>query len=369
MDVSEAIRIWKEAGEFTSDEIDDFVARRGGDVVAIIKRKMGLAWFDIFNSRIPSEARPGQAAAHRNAERIISRCEALLLESPADFDIIPILSRLGAWYADDYAEEGDGFDDDESSLIEAEDLPELIGTSAWSWTPEETGDLLVDVLKTRDGLGDRGGLVNWLENRLWTEERQLAVGPVTKEVACTFIRQHHSSLPNCNRRGMMFAIGAFYGSELVAVATAGTPTGRWGPGECSADGTLELTRIASRGGLTRVDRRGRTVPVNASSALASRLMDLLPESGRGSTRGCRFVTYSLTSERSSTYLALVAKGLRPVAFRRGSVRSGARADADDDSLVDRDKIVWEYGPAARPPDWSLVDPSRRAGAIAAFGRQ
>jgi hypothetical protein len=41
-----------------------------------------------------------------------------------------------------------------------------------------------------------------------------------------------------NPRGMMYAIGALWrdetrrGGELIAVATAGTPTGRWGPGEC-----------------------------------------------------------------------------------------------------------------------------------------
>lgn len=31
-------------------------------------------------------------------------------------------------------------------------------------------------------------------------------------------------------------------SELIGVATVGTPTGRWGPGEYPVDGILELTR-------------------------------------------------------------------------------------------------------------------------------
>lgn len=138
-----------------------------------------------------------------------------------------------------------------------------------------------------------------------------------------------------------------------------------GEGGCPVDGILELTRIASVGGLTRTDRRGRIVPINASSALAARLMDLLPASGRNGVAGCRFVTYSLTTERASTYLALVAKGLRPVAFRRGGAPSGARSGSEH-SLAEADKIVWEAGETARPPRWDLVPLERRIGAIKAF---
>ena len=73
-----------------------------------------------------------------------------------------------------------------------------------------------------------------------------------------------------------------------------------------------------------------------------------PFSGRRGVEGCRFVTYSLIGERASTYLALVSKGLRPVALRRGKAPSGARGSTA--SLSDVDKIVWEAGPAARQPD-------------------
>jgi len=116
--------------------------------------------------------------------------------------------------------------------------------------------------------------------------------------------------------------------------------------------------------LTRIDRRGRTVPVNASSALAARVIDLLSFSGRRGVEGCRFVTYSLIDERASTYLALVSKGLRPVALRRGKAPSGARGSTA--SLSHVDKIVWEAGPAARQPDWKLLPEDQRAGAARAF---
>ena len=102
--------------------------------------------------------------------------------------------------------------------------------------------------------------------------------------------------------------------------------------------------------------------MNASSALASRLIDLLPTSGRRGATGCRFVTYSVVGERATTYLALVAKGLRPVGMIRGKPLKGATGN-----VARMDKIVWEAGPAARAPDWSVLSPERRAGAIRAFG--
>lgn len=211
-----------------------------------------------------------------------------------------------------------------------------------------------------------------IADRIWESERHLELRSIDKEQACDFVARHHSLLPYCNPRGMMYAIGAFWRLDaddhedhgrrkLVAVATAGTPTGRWGPGPCPVDGILELTRIASVSGLTRQDRRGRTVPVNASSALASRLIDLLPSSGRRGTVGCRFVTYSVVGERATTYLALIAKGLRPVGIIRGKSPKGAHGE-----VAWLDKIVWEAGPAARDPDWSVLPEERRGGAVRAF---
>ena len=62
-------------------------------------------------------------------------------------------------------------------------------------------------------------------------------------------------------------------------------------------------------------------------------------------------------ERATTYLALVAKGLRPVGIIRGKPSS---------EVAMLDKIVWEAGSAARAPDWNVLPPDRREGAIRAF---
>lgn len=362
---SDVLGRWRRdmASKFPPDRVDSFIARHRGLIEDMIERKLARRpWFSIFNERggVPRDEMPGYRRARDVARGLFAWCSLLIEEAPADLDLRPALEYLGSTRG---SWDGDEFDDDPSVL--AAELPDLVGTSAMFWSPEETGDLLVDVMEARDGIRTAKEVEDAIADRIWSDERRLELRSIDKVTACEFIRLHHSALPACNPRGMMYAIGAFIQGEMIAAATAGTPTGRWGESGCPADGTLELTRIASIRGLTRVDRRGRTVPINASSALASRLMDLLPASGRNGVVGCRFVTYSLTTERASTYLALVAKGLRPVALRRGVPPSGARS-ASEHSLADADKIVWEAGQAARPPHWALVPPERRGGAIRAF---
>lgn len=351
------------AGRFPPDRVESFIARHRGVIEDMIERKLTRRpWFSIYNERggVPREEMPGYRRARDAARGLFAWCSSLVDEAPADLDLLPALEYLGStrgsWHEDEC--------DEDPSVLAAE-LPDLVGTAAMFWSPEETGDLLVDVMEARDGIRTAEEVQNAIADRIWSDERRLELRSIDKVRACEFIRTHHSALRVCNPRGMMYAIGAFIQGEMIAAATAGTPSGRWGESGCPVDGILELTRIASIGGLTRIDRRGRTVPINASSALASRLMDLLPASGRNGVAGCRFVTYSLTTERASTYLALVAKGLRPVALRRGAAPSGARS-ASEHSLAEVDKIVWEAGEAARPPRWELVPPERRGGAIRAF---
>ncbi|MBK8262798.1 MAG: hypothetical protein IPK80_15870 [Nannocystis sp.] len=125
-------------------------------------------------------------------------------------------------------------------------------------------------------------------------------------------------------RGIVHALAARWRGQIAAVALAGAPTGRWSrTSDCPPEGTLEITRVASRAGLRRFDRRGRDVPVNAASALVAHLIDLLPTSGRGAP-GCRLITYQLSSEDGAIYRALVARGLRPVALSRHAQAGGAR---------------------------------------------
>ena len=97
-------------------------------------------------------------------------------------------------------------------------------------------------------------------------------------------------------------------------------------------------------------------------------MDLLPRSGREGEAGCRFVTYSLESEAGTTYLSLAAKGLRPVRYMKGKPPTGARAKAGARNLGHVNKIVWESGPAARPPKWDLIPERQRQGAQKAFAQ-
>lgn len=260
------------------------------------------------------------------------------------------------------------------------DLPGLIG--AFDWDPETAGDLIAAYAAESERFG--GTVPDWLfeqqiADQIHPDPRygKLVLRVVPKEVAYDFVRRHHSALKGRLAPGLMYAIGAFqlrHGKRprLVAVALAGHPTAQWPewlqakqrdydvaagdrPAPCHKYGVLDLTRVASVGGIYTRDRKGRKVPINASSMLTSRVMDLLPISGRHGHPACLFVTYSMPTEKGTTYLSLVSKGLRPVYRRRGQAPSGARAGGTGAALSQVDKIRWEYGPAALPPDWSVLE--------------
>lgn len=265
------------------------------------------------------------------------------------------------------------------------DLPGTI--DAFELSPEDVGDLIYSYVRESERYG--GTVPDWL----WVQQIADAIYPdprygklelraVPKEVAYEFVREHHSALGRGAKLppGLMFALGAyrreaFRRPELVAVALAGHPTGAgWvRRKDCGAEGTLELTRVASIGGLYTTNRKGQKVPLNASSMLTSRMMDLLPVSGRHGVEGCRFVTYSMIDEKGTTYLSLVSKGLRPTKRVRPKKRAtGARAGGKGTAKAEVEKIRWEYGPAADPPDWSslkgVVPDDQVQKAIRAFDR-
>ena len=121
-------------------------------------------------------------------------------------------------------------------------------------------------------------------------------------------------------------------------------------------------RALARGGEINADITatvGAHQPGGGEAGVGSSDDDELSAEGRRSLGGS-----SLVGERASTYLALVSKGLRPVAMRRGKAPSGVRGSRA--SLSHVDKIVWEAGPAARRPDWALLPEAQRAGAARAF---
>ncbi|MCB9743924.1 MAG: hypothetical protein H6740_15095 [Alphaproteobacteria bacterium] len=199
---------------------------------------------------------------------------------------------------------------------------------------------------TRAQLGGGGALPRWaalavLEDAL-VPHRRLRLVNVGKATATDFIARHHRHLPQLNARGLMYALGACYGGRLVAVATAGHPTGRWA--EVPASNVIELSRVASDG----------TVK-NAASMLVARLLDIAPRSVRGDREeGWLFVTYQLAGEPGAPYRALKDKGLRPVACVPGRVPGGARRGSEE-ALARADKLRWEAGPLAMSGDWGLVE--------------
>lgn len=298
---------------------------------------------------------------------------------------------LGSRDEDWYDEASELYD---QMFLRPDQLPDAIGVD---WEPAVAADLISAFWLESERFG--GGTPDWLfkvqiADSIFPDPRfgRIELRVVPKDIAYPFVKEHHSALGGKAKLppGIMYALGAYirgpyirkvgdekrhefaYRPELVAVALAGAPTGNWkGRGEaCGPKEILDLHRVASIGGLYTINRKGQEVPLNAASMLTARIMDLLPQSSRTSRPGCLFVTYSLASEAGTTYLSLVSRGLRPVELNRGRTASGSRSGGAGTALSDEDKIRWEYGPAALPPNWEalegLVADERIQGAKAAF---
>jgi len=179
------------------------------------------------------------------------------------------------------------------------------------------------------------------EDALGDKATGLQLVNVDLDTAEAFIAKHHSHYPDWQPR-VMYALGVKQGDRLVAVATAGTPTGPFG----DPHAVLELHRVASDATV-----RG------ASSMLVARVIDLLERSPRGGAKGPpRLVTYQLLTEEGTTYKALRDKGMRPTVYTDPKVSgSGARSGTGSSAP----KLRWEAGPGAREARWDLLDPERR----------
>ncbi|HRI11177.1 MAG TPA: hypothetical protein PKW35_25340, partial [Nannocystaceae bacterium] len=198
-------------------------------------------------------------------------------------------------------------DDPEWSILEDDERTEIVHAAVVPlWDLDDADRLIQAVADVDGGLRDEVDVLEEIAAALRDgTDPELEIHTTTPDAACEFVALHHRHLPLCNRRGIVHALAARWRGQIVAVALAGSPTGRWGrASECPPEGILEITRVASIAGLRRYDRRGRLVPVGAASALVARLLDLLPTSGRG-VPGCRLITYQLTSEDGAIYRALV----------------------------------------------------------------
>lgn len=328
-------------------------------------------WFDVYAQHgAPKKGERGHVPSllpEAQEDALMGRAAALL-QVWHDPELGPALMHRLAW---------DGLVDDPSYPIESEpdedenDLVELgIATVDPGLTEHAGLELfarMVGVLSTASLGATENVLPELLQIAIvgdaldaHASTRPRLVG-VSKELAIDFVRRHHSELPSANTKGLLYAIGVAVGERLVAVGLGTTPSGQFSARACSKHGILELSRIASDG----------TVP-GASSMLASRLIDLIPKSGRYGVEGCLLVTYSLITEKGTTYLALADKGLRPVAYNRGKRQGGgARKGATGEGQHAADKIVWEAGPYAKPPRWDVLArtaavPQQVAGAAKQF---
>jgi hypothetical protein len=251
-------------------------------------------------------------------------------------------------YVEDY---GGDLLEPEDRMFAFDELPSLVGVDA---SPEDVAYLFGKVAESVEDIDEDelDAIPMWLEIGIVHD----ALSPeaktrprlinVPKDEAEAYINEHHQQL-DMKDVGLMYSLGVVVDGRLVAVATAGTPSGAFRSRDCGLDGILELSRIASDQSV-----------LGASSMLASRVLDLVPRSGRRGLDGCLFVTYSLFTEAGTTYLALADKGLRPVGIRPGTKPTGARRGAGDSALRSEPKIIWEGGPAARAPDWGVLEKTR-----------
>ncbi len=354
-----AVRAELPAGVSPAD-LNGFLARHGGTLRAQLAEALadrpvepvvepGTVLWPVFHMKgapKPGERgyRPGYDA-EGIAENMLD--EALtLLEEPELF---------WAWTATRRAAgavgPGDWWADEEEQDVDPDELGELLGVPSWLSVSRSREVALSVVQRAMEVEGralsaeaqSDGRLPRWAAVGLLADElRQdapLRLVNVTKARAAAFIERHHSTLPCINTRGIMYAIGVQARGRLVAVATAGSPTGRWS--RVDSRNVLELTRLASDG-----------TTKNAASMLVARLLDLRERSRRGRPReAALFVTYQLSEAEGAVYRALQDKGLRPVERVPGRPPSGARAGGRlspcqqrtgvTTSLSHIDKIRWE----------------------------
>lgn len=251
--------------------------------------------------------------------------------------------------------------DDEDRFFQEEDIPDLLGIP--KAPPQEAMEILARAFEVRKETADEPVpeiLLQAIVEDALRHSGLPRIVNVSKAEAVAFVAKHHSQFDQARVKGLLYAIGVVVGDRLGAVALANTPSAGYRTRACPQEGILDLSRIAS----------DRSIP-NASSMLASRVIDLLASSGRRGVKGCLFVTNSLLDEHGTTYLALADKGLRPVGLTRPKKKGTGARKGPSTGKPELAKVIWEAGPAALPPRWEVLAktaaiPKQVEGAKAAF---
>lgn len=182
---------------------------------------------------------PARLAAEARAESIYHAARDLIR---GDLGQLVYEQMLRAW---DLPPHGEPVLD---PLIEPDDLPTLVHWPELS--PQHAADLLHLVMRASDpvGAGPPPAVATAMIADAIHPASPLRLVNVNLDRAVRFIADHHRTMPLANRRGLMYAVGACKGRRLVAVATAGTPTGRWAnPHAASGSGATSASAALSAG--------------------------------------------------------------------------------------------------------------------------
>lgn len=144
-----------------------------------------LQWFELYNPEggVPVEESAGYRRALVAAEQVFESVLWVLDQPPIDLDVLPALDSLGSTRYDLDLEEGD---DEFGAAVSPDELPALVGTDVYGWTPEETGDLIGDVMdaESRGGYRTDALIKHEIARQIWLAEGRLELASIDKESAC-----------------------------------------------------------------------------------------------------------------------------------------------------------------------------------------
>lgn len=267
----------------------------------------------------PVKARRVVAEATHRANQVLDRWPSITPDATPDLHMA-LMDALGFDVeAGSYSDQA-ALEEAEMLGIPAESLTELVSVLEGSGSGGTLEDIAARV--AQHALDESGALKYVVLDK-----------KVHGEAIDAWHRRHHKR-KSLNKR-YQHAVAVVSGGRVVAVATIGTPTGRW-----SGTKPIELQRVISDGSTK-----------NASSAAAAAAISYAKAQGK------TLVTYSELEEAGSTYLALKSERkdgyhMRPTKILRA--RKGRTGEAEPA------KVRWMAGPDAGPAiDLDAESPSAR----------